>query len=150
MVTTSFGNYSANGMLSMHSWLALFFLFWGWGEGELFVCLSSLFPMRSHHVHSMCTACSFEIPQVPKLFLNGIPNGTSILSHMICPKFNTLVHKLKRLPFGGILLLTEGSKRCFHWGECPIFQKLCWWSNEYDSFKSKTKQSKESYEHTVN
>jgi hypothetical protein len=50
-------------------------------------------------VPNLFLTCSYHIPLrflssevVPK----DIPNNTSILSHMVCPKFNSHVYKLKR------------------------------------------------------
>jgi len=38
------------------------------------------------------------------LVLENIPNSTSFLSHMVCPKFNSHVYKLRRYAIGGIHL----------------------------------------------
>jgi hypothetical protein len=44
----------------------------------------------------MFSSCFHEVPQVLKLFPQDIPSSTSILSHMICPKFNSHIYKLKK------------------------------------------------------
>jgi hypothetical protein len=60
-----------------------FFLL-GAGRGEFF-CLSSMFPMCSQHFFIMFPWGSSSSQIVPK----DIPNSTSILTHMVCPKFNS-------------------------------------------------------------
>jgi len=48
-----------------------------------------------------------------------VPNNTSILSHMICPKFNSHVYKLKKVGQRGahlFLFCNRDPKRCFYWG----------------------------------
>jgi hypothetical protein len=77
MVTNSFGN--RNFMqpmerLSMHSWRIQFFSLGGWRERQGFFFF---FP---------CSQC---VPQ-------DVPNSTWVLSHMVCPKFNSPIYKLKR------------------------------------------------------
>ncbi len=65
------------------------------------------------------TACSFESPQVPKLFLKAFPMAPPFLSHIDLPKVQ-LVYKLKRSPieeeYTCFNFATEGPKRHFHWG----------------------------------
>jgi hypothetical protein len=39
---------------------------------------------------------SLNSPRVPKLFPKKFPIAPQILSHMVCPKFNSNVHKLKK------------------------------------------------------
>jgi len=38
----------------------------------------------------MFPTCSHEVPQ-------NIPNSTLVLSHMICPKFNSQLYKMKKV-----------------------------------------------------
>jgi hypothetical protein len=80
------------GRLSMHSW-TVFFSLRGWARGEkdfiLFYLL--LFLMCFHRVplrfSSQCVLK--DVPQ-------DVPNSTSILSHMVCPKFSSHGYNLKR------------------------------------------------------
>jgi hypothetical protein len=80
-----------------------------------------LFPMCSHYVPMRfskgSTSCSSQ----------WFPNSTSVLSHMVCPKFNPQVYKLKRCaigaPFVSILWLGV-QKRCIYWGVPNILRKL--------------------------
>jgi len=49
----------------------------------------------------------------PQVVPQDIPNSTSDFSHMVCPKFNSDVYKLKRCPIGEyicFLLCNLGSK----------------------------------------
>jgi hypothetical protein len=77
---------AANGKVRMHSWWALFFHF-GVGEIIFGFLVPNVFLTCSHHIP--LRFLSSEV--VPK----GIPNSTSILSHMVCPKFNSHVYKLR-------------------------------------------------------
>jgi hypothetical protein len=88
----------------------------------------------------------FFSPLVPNVFPWGsqvIPqyfcNSTSDLSHTVCPKFNSHVYKLKRWVIGeySCSCFVTGVQRGASIGECPIFQKHCWWANQYGSFKTK-------------
>jgi hypothetical protein len=94
MVTNSLGNRNfmhPMGRLSMHSWWALFFLLGlGSGAGSFFLFFF-LVPMCSHHVLIVLPGGSASSQVAPE----DIPNYTSILSHMVCPKFNSDVYKLK-------------------------------------------------------
>jgi hypothetical protein len=48
-----------------------------------------------------------------------VPNNTSILSHMICPKFDSHVYKLKKMGQREahlFLFCNRDPKRCFYWG----------------------------------
>ncbi len=45
----------------------------------------------------------------------NVPNSTLDLSHMICPTFNSHVHKLKRWILRAFFIATKGPKRCFYW-----------------------------------
>jgi hypothetical protein len=57
----------------------------GWGGVSYFVFFFLVFNVFS--------SCSLE---VPKLFSKaGFPKSTSVLFHMVCPKFNSHVYKLK-------------------------------------------------------
>jgi hypothetical protein len=91
-----------------------FFCFWGRWVGEVFFVffhVPNVFPLCSHHV-----PWSFSSSQVvPQNF----PNSTSVLSHMVCPKFNLHVCKLTRWSMGEHFCFhfaTQGQKRCFYWG----------------------------------
>ncbi len=84
----------------------------------------------------------YRVLQVPKLFPQDIPNNTSILSHIICPKFKSHVHVLKR--FGKVrcnfFCLRVGVQRGASVGERAqyqyVFQKHWWWANQYGSLQS--------------
>ncbi len=39
---------------------------------------------------------SIRLPKFPSYSPKDVPNSTSILSHLVCPKFNSHVYKLKR------------------------------------------------------
>jgi hypothetical protein len=45
----------------------------------------------------MFPMCSHEVPQFLKLFPQNDPTSTSALSHMVCPKFNSHLYKLKKV-----------------------------------------------------
>jgi hypothetical protein len=62
---------------------------------------------------------------VPKYIPNDVPNGnTSVLSHMVCPKFNSHVYKLQRWnPGGSTFVSILRSKRGVSIGTCPMFQR---------------------------
>jgi len=50
-------------------------------------------------VPNVFLTCSHDIPLrlvSSEVVPEGIPNSTSILSHMVCPKFNSHVYKFKR------------------------------------------------------
>jgi hypothetical protein len=106
-MTNSFGNKSFMcplRRLSMYSWWALFFPFWGGvGWGKLFFCFSSFFPMCSQH---FLIKFSKGSQSVPKWVPQDVPNSTSILSHTVCPEFNSHVYKLK--------MYAEGEHICFY------------------------------------
>jgi len=80
---------------------AFFFLRHG-GRGKWIFKIFSLLPMCSHHV----------------------PNSTSILSHMVCPKFNSHVYKLKRwnLKEHMNFYFAAGVQRGDSIGACPMFE----------------------------
>jgi hypothetical protein len=67
------------------------------------------------------------------------PNNTLDLSHIVCPKFNAHVYKLKRWAIDKCVCLYFATKvqRCVSIWECPMFQKKWWWANQYGS-KNKT------------
>jgi hypothetical protein len=122
MVTNSFGNWNfmqPMGRLSMHSRMIQFFSFRGGGGGQWFLFF---FP------------CSHEVSKVFPDHSQFVPNSTWVLS----PKFNSPVYKLKRWKGAHLFLFCNwGPKRCFYWG--PMFQNICWWANQYGSFKIKKK-----------
>ncbi len=87
MVTKKFENKSFMQVMRRfltHSGWAQFFFFWAESRWRDFL-LFSLFPSYSH-----------RFLQVPKLFPQDIPNNTSVLPHIICPKFKSHVYELKR------------------------------------------------------
>jgi len=100
--------------LNMHPPQALFFPFWGvgWGGGGVIFCISSLFPICSHDVPPICSC---------------VPNSTPILSHMVCPKFNSHVYKLKKAGSRGIhlfLFCNWGSEEVLSLGSVQCSKKI--------------------------
>jgi hypothetical protein len=106
--------------LSLPSWgVQMFFFLEGAGLGFFFVfpsysqCVPHYIPMRFSKGSPSCSSQWF-------------PNSTSVLSHAVCPKFNSQVYQLRRwaieAPFVSILWL--GVQRGASIGECPIFQKI--------------------------
>jgi hypothetical protein len=88
-----------------------FFLFEEWVGGEGFFVFFS---------------CSQTVPKYIPL---NVPNGnTSVLSHMVCPKFNSCVYKLQGWdPVGStfVSILQLGvQKRCFYWGMPNVPKKF--------------------------
>jgi hypothetical protein len=81
------------------------------GEGAI-VWVIALFSMRSQSV-------IVRFPKDSQIVHPDIPNSTSILPFMVCPKFNSHVCKLKRLPIEEHICFyfsTRGPKRYFYWG----------------------------------
>ncbi len=75
--------------LEMHSWGVQFFLGGReWEGGRIFF---RLIFMCSHHILIWFPSDSPS----SQVISHDIPNRTSDLSHMICPKFNSHVYKLK-------------------------------------------------------
>jgi hypothetical protein len=71
--------------------------------------------------------CSHEVPQFPKLFPQNVPNSTSALSHMVCPKFNSHVYKLKKLNLRMHICFYSAigcPKRCIYWGIPNVPKKI--------------------------
>jgi hypothetical protein len=97
------------GLLYIHQFnLVVFCCKGGRGEGFFF-----FFPIVLH----VCPSCSQSVPKyIPKNF----PNSTLVLFNMVCPKFDSHVHKLKRWATGQrihlFLFCNWGPKRCSHWG----------------------------------
>jgi uncharacterized membrane protein YfcA len=86
-------------------------VFGGGGGGVriflLFFLVGIMFPM-----------CSHEVP-------HNVPNSTSVLSHMICPKFNSHLYKFIRWAIGStfIPILQLVVQIGFHLGSAQMFQK---------------------------
>jgi hypothetical protein len=77
------------GRLSMHSWMVQFFFLEQTGDRDFF------FPC-SHQVSK-----GFSSSQnVPTCISQDVPNSTWVLSHIVCPKFNSRVNKLERWNLG--------------------------------------------------
>jgi hypothetical protein len=75
----------------------------------------------------MFPMCSHEVPQFPKLFPQNVPSSTSALSHMVCPKFNPHVYKLKKVDHRKHIwfyFAIGGPKRCIYWGIPNVPKKL--------------------------
>jgi len=111
--------------------LVKFFSFFGgrgWVRGIfLFFCLV-------FNVFSSCSQRILKFPTCSQIHSWRYSQYTSYLSHMVCPKFNSHVYKLKRW--------TVGEHSCFDFaklgvqrgasiGACPMFQKNWWWPNWY-------------------
>ncbi len=100
------------------------FVFWGGvGKGWPKVFYSPLFLMCSYHVPTMC-------PQV-------VPNSTLLLSHMVCPKFNSPIYKLKREH--NCFYFATSVQRGGSIGECPMLLKNWWWANQNGSLQQNWK-----------
>jgi hypothetical protein len=87
------------------------------GEGFFFF---SLFSMCSHQVLK-------KVPQVLMYFSQDVSCSTSILSHMVCGKFNSHVYKLKRWVVNEHIFFDFtiwGQKRCLYWGITSVPKKL--------------------------
>jgi len=100
--------------LSVHSWKAAGSIWRGEVGGGIF-CIFFLFSMRSHHVPMWFLKGSHNSQSFsPRHF-----NSMSILLHMVCPKLNSHVYKLKRWAIREHVCLyfaTWGPTRCFYWG----------------------------------
>jgi hypothetical protein len=103
-----------------------FFLFEGWREREVIFWIFSLLPMCSHHI--------------PK----HVPNSTWILSHMVCPKFNSHLYKLKRWSLKEHMIFyfaTWGTKVILlEHAQCSQKQLPDGTINQYGSFNIKIKK----------
>jgi len=135
MVTNNFGKRNFmqwEGSACTHG-RSSFFLFEGAGGEGIFVFFP-LFPSYSQSVLKCC-------PQ-------DVPNSTWVLPHMVCPKFNSHVYKLKRRIMWEYICFyfaTGVQRGAFIW-ESPMFQK----KNDNGSMNlvfSKKREWK-SYEHT--
>jgi hypothetical protein len=89
-----------------------------------------------------CSQCvpiklSYSPHQVPKRFSNSqtvprwvpqdVPNSTWVLSHVVCPKFNSPVYKLKRWKSGVHICFyfaTRDPKRCFYCRHAQCCKKI--------------------------
>jgi hypothetical protein len=101
--------------------MGLVFPFWWWGRGDYcFFFFFFKFSMCSQYVLSMFPWGFPSYQVVPQ----GIPNSTSILSHMVCRKFNSHVYKLKgRLLGNTSVFFLHGVQRDASIGECSMFPK---------------------------
>jgi len=112
---------------SMHSPGVQFFSLWG---GE---CQGAIFCFFFSLVLNVFSSCSHGVPQV-------VPNSTIILSHMVCPKFNSYVYKVKRWAYRGthfFLFWDWGSKEVLLWGSAQCFEKIGDGAINVFSFKKK-------------
>jgi len=77
----------------------------------------------------LCHLPIYQAPQVPKLFPKDVPNSTSILSPLVCPKFNSHVYKLKRYSKLGHICFyfAPGVQRPASIEKCQMFQKIWSW-----------------------
>jgi len=86
----------------------------GWGEGFFFL------------VPNAFSSCSHEDPiRFPSS--QDVPNNPLDLSHMVCPKFNSHVYKLRKVGYRGAHLFPFCSwdpKRCFYWGVPNVPKEL--------------------------
>ncbi len=116
MVTNSFGNKSSMQPMKGSAWTqegSSSFLFGKERVGEVFLSFSLspvMFLMYSH-----------KVPQV-------VPNITSLLSHMLCPKFNSQVYKTEKVSHREhhicFYFATGSPKRLFYWGLPKVPKQL--------------------------
>jgi hypothetical protein len=69
---------------------------------------------------------SQRVPIIPQVVPQDISIARQFLLHMVCPKFNSHRHKLKRCAIREskyAYILQLGVRRGASIGECPIFQK---------------------------
>jgi hypothetical protein len=81
----------------------------------------------------MFSSCSHGVPQV-------VPNSTTILSHMVCPKFNSYVYKLKRWARGENICFCfgiGGPTRCCYGGVPQCSKRIGDGAINVVSFKKK-------------
>jgi hypothetical protein len=93
------------------------FFFWGVERDTGIFLFFSLVP----NVFISSSQC------VPRCVPQDVPNSTWVLSHMVCPKFNSPIYKLKRWNPGVHICFyfASGSlKRCFYWGHAQCSQKI--------------------------
>jgi hypothetical protein len=99
---------------SMHSWRVQFFSLWGGvSQGAIFLFLFFL-------ILNVFSSCSHGVPQV-------VPNSITILSHMVCPKFNSDVYKVKRWAIGEricVFFWDWGSKEVLLMGRPQCSKKI--------------------------
>ncbi len=113
------------------AWGFQFFSFWEGPWGGIFGFFS-LFP-----------SCSLFVPmRFPKgcpssqVVPQNILNSTSVLSHMVCTKFNSHVYKLSIF----VSILQPVVQRGASIGECPRFQKNWWWAYRSGPFRKPKKK----------
>ncbi len=109
------------------------FFFLGGRNFYFFSLVPIMFPM-----------CSHEVPQFPKLFPQNVLNSTSALSHMVCPKFNSHVYKLKKVDHRehiSIYFALGGPKSCIYWGIPNVRKKLVMGQSIWPLQKNKIKLS---------
>jgi hypothetical protein len=83
----------------------------------------------------------------------GVPNGTSILSHMVCPKFNSHGYKLKRWAIGQHICFyfcDLGSKEVHLLGGAQCSKKLVMGQLVYGPFPKKKKKKFECTHELIN
>jgi hypothetical protein len=101
-----------------------FFLFEKKEEGGGIFWFFPLFSMCSHHIRIKFSKSS---QSVHKCVPQHDPNSTWVLTHMVCPKFNSHVYKLKtwNLVWKHICFYfaVGGSMKCFSIGACPNVPK---------------------------
>ncbi len=68
---------------------------------------------------------SIRLPKFPSYSPKDVLNSTSILSHLVCSKFNSHVYKLKRYSKLGHICFyfAPGVQRVASIEKCPMFQK---------------------------
>jgi len=111
------------------------FFFLRRGEGFFFCffpcshLVPYVFPLRSQS-----GSLNFQV------VLQKVPNSSSLLSHIVCPKFNSHVYKQKSWAiastFDSILPL-EVKRDASIGRHAQMFPKICWWVNQYGSFKKR-------------
>jgi hypothetical protein len=96
-----------------------FFFLLGWGGVGLDGKGDFCFFHCSQYVLIMFSWGFQKVPQ-------DVPNFTSDLSLMVCPKFNNHVNKLKKVggPWGSIIVSILQLKRCFYLGVPNVPKKI--------------------------
>jgi len=130
----------------------IFFLFEEWVGEKYFLFFPLIFEEWMGEKDFLFFPLIFEEWVGEKDFLlfplipHDVPNGnTSVLSHMVCPKFNSHVYKLQRWNVGAstfVSILQVGvQKRCFNWGMPNVPKKLADGPINMAPLKKKMKKS---------
>ncbi len=135
MVTNSFGNkcfMQSIRSLIMHSW------------GVQFSFLNRKAVGGGGCVWVPCSQCvHIRFPKAPQVVPQEVPNSTSHVSHMVCPKFFSCSIKWKGGLYASIFASILGlgfQKRYFYRGSVQCSKNNWWWANQCGCFKKKKKR----------